>query len=130
MTQTGQSQKQLPAPGRFVPPDTPPTQRIDELIPSSPEWAKQTCWLKATLSKHWPGPLPQPFIGFDDAEDAFVLQWHSHDECNVLTVNARTHRGTYDPWPEKPSDDDLDDLNLDSEKAWQRLKTALTTTRR
>ena len=72
MTQTSQSQKHLPAPERFISPDTPPTQRIDELIPSSPKWEQQTNWLKATLAKHWPGPLPQPFIGFDDEEDAFV----------------------------------------------------------
>ena len=128
MTQTRQSQKHLSDSERFVSPDTEPTHRIDELIPSSPEWAKQTGWLKATLTKHWPSHLPQPFIGFDDAEDAFVLQWHSHDECNVLTVNAHTHRGSYDPWPEKTQNPALDELDLDSETAWQRLKTALTTT--
>ena len=123
-------------PPRYLVPKTPVAQRIDQLILEDQgdeelllERRAQAEWVKHTLARHWALHLPQPFIGFDSDEGLFVASWESDAECNTLTIDAREHKGWYDPWPAEESDNPLpDEIDLNSEAEWQRLRIALTTT--
>ena len=114
---------------RFTPPVTTVSERIDQLTIYSPDQRQQALWLKKTLEANWAGDLPQPFIGFDEEERAFVAEWQSNTECNTLVIDANKHRGWYHPWPDPVAGKLAGALDLDTENAWQLLKTALTTTR-
>ncbi len=114
---------------RFTPPATPVSERIDQLILYCPDQEQQAQWLKQTLEANWAGDLPQPFIGFDEEECAFVAEWQSDTECNTLVIDASKHRGWYHPWPGPAAGKLAGALDLDTEEAWQLLRTALTTTR-
>lgn len=111
---------------RFIPPETPVSQRIDQVAAYCTGKNHQAEWLKQILEERWMPELPQPFVGFDDDEDAFVLEWHSDTECNTLYINADNHSGTYCRWPDGTSDEPLEELNLDTEEAWLFLQSALT----
>ena len=111
---------------RFLPPVTPVDQRIDQVAAYGTDWQRQADWLKQTLQEHWKRGLPQPFVGFDEEENAFVLVWQSDGECNTLYIDADNHSGTYCPWPDSSSDEPLGKLNLYTEKAWLFVKNALT----
>ena len=115
--------------GRFTPPVTPVSERIDQLTLYCPEQQDQAQWLKRTLEAHWSRDLPQPFIGFDEEESAFVAEWQSDTECNTLVIDARNHQGWFHPWPDPAARKLAEVLNLDTEQAWQLLRTALTATR-
>lgn len=132
---TGQP-KQIQQPGdRFVAPETPAADRIDQLVLVEhdqrdllPSRASQAAWLKQALAFHWSADLPQPFIGYDVKEGTFVAEWQSDAECNTLTIDAENRRGWYDPWPGAADEALLEELDLDTEEAWQLLRYALTTT--
>ena len=111
---------------RFFPPVTPVDERIDQVAAYCTDKQRQAEWLKRTLHEHWKGELPQPFVGFDEEEHAFVLVWQSDTECHTLYIDADNHSGTYCPWPDDSSDEPLEELNLKTEKAWQFLQNALT----
>ena len=122
--------------GGFLAPDTPPAERIDQLVLVEPEQqhllsrrTRQAEWLKQVLALHWNPKFPQPFIGFDTDEGTFVAEWQSETECNTLTIDAENHRGWYDPWPSHEGAELPEELNLDTEEAWLLLSNALTTTR-
>ena len=114
---------------RFISPVTPVNERIDQLTIHCPDQEQQAHWLKKTLETHWAGDLPQPFIGFDEEECAFVAEWQSDTECNTLVIDGSNHQGWYQPWPETADGNLEGALDLDTEEAWQLLRTALTTTR-
>ena len=111
---------------RFLAPETPPADRIDQLVLVEPGQAE---WLKRVLALHWPARFPQPFIGYDSEGGAFVAEWQSEAECNTLTIDANNHRGRYDPWPAREHADLPEELDLDTEEAWRLLSKALMTTR-
>ena len=122
--------------GRFLVPDTPAADRIDQLVlvePTQqhllPHRTSQAEWLKQVLELHWNPDLPQPFIGYDTDEGTFVAEWQSEAECNTLTIDAENHRGWYDPWPAGEAAGLPEELDLDTEKAWLLLRYALTTTK-
>ena len=119
-TMTGQPSQ------RFIPPATPVDERIDQVAAYSTDKQHQAEWLKQTLREHWKGDLPQPFVGFDEEQDAFVLVWQSDTECNTLYIDADNQSGTYCPWPDDASGEPLEELNLNTEKAWLLLQNALT----
>ncbi len=85
--------------------------------------------MKQALALHWNADLPQPFIGYDADEGTFVAEWQSETECNTLTIDAENHRGWYDPWPGGDAVGLPEELDLDTEEAWQLLRNALTTTK-
>lgn len=122
--------------GRFVQPDTPVAERIDQLLLGLPHEQQlsqrrrdQAQWLKQAMGLYWDDNLPQPFIGFDLDEGMFIIEWQSDSECNTLTVDAENRIGWYDPWPPGQNDPVLStELDLDSEEGWERLRCALTTT--
>ena len=122
---------------RYVAPLTPVEERIDELILEEHgledlllERRQQAEWLKQALGSHWDIHLPQPFIGFDLDDGLFVASWQSDSECNTLTIDAMAHTGWYDPWPASESDNPMPgEVDLDTEEAWERLRTALTITK-
>ena len=122
--------------GRFLAPNTPPAERIDQLVLVEPEQqhllprrTSQAEWLKQVLALHWKPDLPQPFIGYDADEGTLVAEWQSETECNTLTIHAENHRGWYDPWPSRQAAGLPEELDLDTEEAWLTLSNALTTTR-
>ena len=119
---TGQSDQ------RFVSPITPVDERIDQVAAYCTNKQHQAEWLKRTLHEHWKGEMPQPFVGFDEEQGAFVLVWQSDTECNTLYIDADNHSGTYCPWPDNASDEPLEELNLNTDKAWLFLQNALTGT--
>ena len=55
-----------------------------------------------------------------------MFVWQSAIECNTLYIDADNHSGTYCPWPDDAPDGSLQELNLNTDKAWQLLQTALT----
>ncbi len=112
--------------GRFTPPVTPVAERIDQVTTYCTSKERQAEWLKRILEEHWTGELPQPFVGFDEDEDAFVLVWQSDTECHTLHIDAEKHKGTYCPWPGDTSEEPLEELNLNTEEAWTFLQDALT----
>ena len=112
--------------GRFTPPVTPVSERIDQVTAHCTGKESQTEWLKRTLDERWTGELPQPFVGFDEEQESFVLVWQSDTECNTLYIDADNHSGTYCRWPDDPSDEPLEELNLNTEEAWLFLQGALT----
>ena len=122
---------------RYLAPSTPVGERVDELILEDSgqedvllDRREQAAWLKDVLSSRWGAHLPQPFIGFDLDDGLFVASWQSADECNTLTIDAKERIGWYDPWPASESDNPMPgEIQLDTEEAWERLRTALTTTR-
>ena len=121
--------------GRFLAPDTPPAERIDQLVLVEPGQqhllpgrTSQAEWLKQVLALHWNPDLPQPFIGYDIDEGTFVAEWLSETECNTLTIDAENHRGWYDPWPSHEAAVLCKELDLDTEEAWLLLSNALTIT--
>ena len=122
---------------RYNVPQTSVSDRIDELILEESgqedlllDRQQQASWLKLTMVLHWGGNLPQPFIGFDLDEGLFIASWQSDNECNTLTIDAKSHKGWYDPWPSDERDNPLPgEINLDTEEAWELLRIALTTTR-
>ena len=63
-------------PHGFHPPQTSVRERIDQLE-TKESHAECKQWLKETMATRWPQKLPQPFVGFDDNEEAFVLVWES-----------------------------------------------------
>ena len=128
-SKAGQSEMTGQPGKRFTPPVTPVSERIDQLVLYCPGQEQQALWLKKTLEANWARDLPQPFIGFDEEERAFVAEWQSDTECNTLVIDASEHRGWYHPWPSPVTGKLTGALDLDSEDAWQLLKTALTTTR-
>lgn len=123
-------------PARYLTPKTPVSERIDQLILEEDgneelflDRQQQAEWLKQIMAAHWGLHLPQPFIGFDLEEGFFVASWQSDTECNTLTIDAREHKGWYDSWPAEEDDNSLlDEIDLTTEAAWVRLRTALTTT--
>ena len=132
----GKTRIAQPPSGRFLAPDTPPDERIDQLILVEPEQqhllprrTSQAEWLKQVLALHWNPDLPQPFIGYDIDEGTFVAEWQSETECNTLTIDAENHWGWYDPWPSHEAAELPKELDLDTEEAWLLLSNALTTTR-
>ena len=122
----GQAKEQSRLSARFTPPTTLVSERIDEVTAYCTSKERQAEWLKRTLEEHWAGELPQPFVGFDEDEDAFVLVWQSDTECHTLYIDADNHRGTYCPWPGHTSEEPLEELNLNTEEAWIFLQGALT----
>ena len=81
--------------GRFLVPNTPPADRIDQLVLVEPSQQYllplrkiHAEWLKQVLALRWNPDLPQPFIGYDTDEGTFVTEWHSETECNTLTIDA------------------------------------------
>ena len=89
--------------GRFLVPNMPPADRIDQLVlvePGQqhllPRRTSHAEWLKQGLALRWNPDLPQPFIGYDPDEGTFVVEWQSETECNTLTIDAENHRGWYD----------------------------------
>ena len=114
---------------RFIQPVTPVSERIDQLALHCPAQEQQAQWLKKTLEAHWPINLPQPYIGFDEEECAFVAEWQSDTECNTLVIDAAKRLGWYHPWPGSADGKLAQALDLDTEEAWLLLSTALTTTR-
>ena len=114
---------------RFTPPVTPVSERLNQLTLHCPAQMRQAQWLRRTLEAHWGTDMPQPFIGFDEEERTFVAEWQSDTECNTLVIDANNHRGWYHPWPHPTALKLADALDLDTEDAWQLLRTALTTTR-
>ena len=120
---------------RYITPQTSVAARIDELILGEQgdefllvDRQEQAEWLKQVMAAFWGIHLPQPFIGFDLDEGLFVASWQSDQECNTLTIDAKERKGWYDPWP--ASDNPLpEEVNLETEEAWERLRSALTTTR-
>ena len=122
---------------RYRAPETPVAERIDELILEEQgredvllDRQQQAEWLKRAMASHWGVHLPQPFIGFDLDEGLFIASWQSDGECNTLTIDAGERKGWYDPWPVSEGDNPIpEEIDLDTEEAWQRLRTALTTIR-
>ena len=120
---------------RFLAPNTPPADRIDQLVLVElgqqhllPRRTSHAEWLKQILALRWNPDLPQPFIGYDTDEGTFVVEWQSETECNTLTIDAESHRGWYDPWPSREAAEPPRELDLDTEEAWLLLSDALTTT--
>ena len=122
---------------RYLAPETPVAERIDELILAEQgredvllDRRQQAKWLKQAMASHWDLHLPQPFIGFDLDDGLFIASWQSDSECNTLTIDAGERKGWYDPWPAGEDDNPIpEEIDLDTEEAWQRLRTALTTIR-
>ena len=122
---------------RYLSPQTRVSERIAELILEEHgeedlllHRQQQADWLKRIMASQWTANLPQPFIGFDLEEGLFIASWQSDTECNTLTIDANAHKGWYDSWPADEDDNPLPgELDLDTEEAWQRLRSALTTTR-
>ena len=122
---------------RFVRPATRVSDRIDQLVLAQPGehllWetrSHQAEWLKKVMALHWGGDLPQPFFGFDLDEGLFIAEWQSDSEIITLTIDAERHTAWYDPWPPVEGEPALDEeLDLDTEEAWEQLRSALTTTR-
>ena len=122
---------------RYVAPQTPVADRIGEIILEEQgqedlllDRRQQAEWLKQVMASHWGIHLPQPFIGFDLDDGLFIASWQSDSECNTLTIDAKEHTGWYDPWPGSESDNPMPgEIDLDTEEAWERLRTALTTIR-
>ena len=122
---------------RYLTPETPVAERIDELILEEHghedlllDRQQQAEWLKQVMASHWSPPLPQPFIGFDLDDGLFIASWQSDSECNTLTIDAKEHKGWYDPWPASESDNPMPgEIDLETEEAWERLRSALTITR-
>ena len=129
ISKAGQSKGAGQHGNRFIQPVTPVSERIDQLTPYCLVQEQQARWLKKTLEAYWPMDLPQPFIGFDDEECAFVAEWQSDTECNTLVIDAGKHLGWYHPWPDSADGKLAHALDLDTEEAWLLLRTALTTTR-
>ena len=122
---------------RYLAPETPVAERINELILAEQgredvllDRQQQAEWLKQAMASRWGAHLPQPFIGFDLDDGLFIASWQSDCECNTLTIDARERKGWYDPWPAGADDNPIpEEIDLDTEEAWQRLRTALTTIR-
>ena len=130
MTQKTGHPKQAQQPGdRFTQPETPVSERIDQLMPYCAGQESQAEWLKLTLEARWTKELPQPFIGFDEEEGAFVAEWQSDTECNTLVVDPGNRQGRYHTWPGATAGELAQALDLDTEEAWQLLRSALTATR-
>ena len=85
---------------RFIPPTTPVAQRIDDVAAYFPGWEDAAVCLKAILSHRWPPDLPQPFIGYDNDEGTFVLDWQSDTESHTLYVDTGEMIAAYHPWPD------------------------------
>ena len=129
MTSAARKTQTDPQPsGRFLTPDTPPADRIDQLVlvePGQqhllPHRIGHAEWLKKVLALRWNPDLPQPFIGYDADEGTFVVEWQSEAECNTLTIDAENRRGWYEPWPAPKHADLPEGLDLDTEEAWHLL---------
>ena len=125
----------LSHPARYLSPQTPVAERIDQLILEDQgneelllDRREQAEWLKQAMASHWGFHLPQPFIGFDSDEGLFIASWQSDNECNTLAIDSKEHKGWYDPWPADECDNPIpEEIDLDTEDAWERLRTALTT---
>ena len=131
---TGQSKRAQQPNDRFLVPETPAADRIDQLVLVDtgqqhllPRRTSQAEWLKQALALHWNSDLPQPFIGYDTDDGTFFAEWQSETECNTLTIDAESHRGWYDPWP-SGTEELPEELDLNTEEAWQFLRNALTAT--
>lgn len=122
---------------RYLTPQTPVAERIDELILEEQghedlllDRLQQAKWLKQVMASYWGIHLPQPFMGFDLDDGLFIASWQSDSECNTLTIDAKEHKGWYDPWPASESDNPVPgEIDLETEEAWDRVRSALTTTR-
>jgi len=122
---------------RYLAPQTPVAERIDELILEEQgdealllDRKEQAEWLKQAMASHWALHLPQPFIGFELDDGLFIASWQSANECNTLTIDAKERKGWYDPWPANEGDNlMLEGIDLETEEAWELLRSALTTTR-
>ena len=122
---------------RYLTPQTPVAERIDELILEEQgdealllDRKEQAEWLKQAMASHWGLHLPQPFIGFELDDGLFIASWQSANECNTLTIDAKERKGWYDPWPANQDDNPmLEGFDLETEEAWELLRSALTTTR-
>ena len=125
----------LSHPARYLSPQTPVAERINQLILEDQgneelllDRREQAEWLKQAMASHWGFHLPQPFIGFASDEGLFIASWQSDNECNTLAIDSKEHKGWYDPWPAGEGDNPIpEEIDLDSEDAWERLRTALTT---
>ena len=132
----GKTQTDQQPSGRFVAPNTPPADRIDQLVLVEPSQqhllrrrTSQAEWLKQVLALRWSPNLPQPRIGYDTGQGTFVAEWQSETECHTLTIDAENHRGSYDAWPSREAAELPEELDLDTEEAWLLLSNALTTTK-
>ena len=122
---------------RYLTPLTPVAARIGELILEEQghedlllDRQQQAEWLKRIMAFYWGTHSPQPFIGFDLDDGLFILSWQSDNECNTLTIDAKERKGWYDPWPVSEYDNPVPgEIDLETEEAWDRLRSALTTTR-
>ena len=47
--------------GRFIPPETPVSKRIDQLTSHCTGQERQAQWLKQTLESRWSRELPPPY---------------------------------------------------------------------
>ena len=127
----------LPSWSRYLAPQTPVAERIDELILEEQgdealllDRKKQAEWLKQVMASHWGIRLPQPFIGFELDDGLFIASWQSANECNTLTIDAKERKGWYDPWPANEGDNPMPwEIDLETEEAWELLRSALTATR-
>ena len=123
--------------GRYLAPQTPVSERIDELILEEQgnedlllDRQQQAVWLKQVVAQHWAPPLPQPFIGFDLEDGFFIASWQSDNECNTLTIDAKERIGWYDPWPATEDDNPMpEEVDLEAKETWERLRSALMTIR-
>ena len=112
-------------PHGFHQPKTSVRERIDQLEIKDAQAASKH-WLKDKMATHWPQDFPQPFVGFDSDEAAFVLVWESDTRCNTLQVNAETKTGSYCAWPSDNTGKDPKELNLETKEAWIFLRNAIT----
>ena len=131
---TGRSKRAQQPNDTFLVPETTAVDRIDQLVLVDtgqqhllPRRTSQAEWLKQALELHWNSDLPQPFIGYDTDDGTFFAEWQSETECNTLTIDAESHRGWCDPWP-SGAEELPEELDLNTEEAWQFLRNALTAT--
>ena len=111
---------------RYIRPTTPVGERIDEVVSWHSGKEEQARWLKKVLQEQWPETLPQPFVGFDDQDDAFVLVWISDTEYHTLYVDTQKRTGDLGLWPEDSSTTAVEELDLTTQEAWLCLRTALS----
>ena len=122
-------QNEANAASRFFQPSQTASERLEELLAWIPEQQQQAQWLAQLLHERWPTPLPQPFIGFDEEEQGFVLEWQAYLESHALYINASDRTGAYCRYSSgQPVEDPLPELDLNADETWQFLRNALATT--
>ena len=102
---------------RFYRPSTPAADRIEELKANLTGRDWEADWLRETLRERWKEDLPQPFIGFDDQEQAFALAWQGPSEDATLYVYAKTRRGILSPPEATEGEEQEVDVDLETNEA-------------